>query len=128
MQLHDNEVVMATGPRQPWHDIHCQLQGPVATDVLVNFVQRWLKQAADKKDKLLPLMEVSLWPSVRTAFLQVNFATNSRYSMFSQVHPSGWQLKFPITAGLAALWVCAQGVCETIQLNNFGHAATHSFL
>ena len=49
-----------TGPRQPWHDIHCRLQGPVATDVLVNHVQRWLKQASDKVDKLLPLPEVRL--------------------------------------------------------------------
>lgn len=46
------------GPRQPWHDIHCRLEGPAATDVLVNFVQRWLKQAADKTELLLPLPQV----------------------------------------------------------------------
>eukprot|EP00667_Euglena_gracilis_P001605 EG_transcript_1604 len=33
------------GPRQPWHDIHCRLEGPVARDVLQNFEDRWLKQA-----------------------------------------------------------------------------------
>ncbi|XP_052210092.1 phospholipase D alpha 1-like [Diospyros lotus] len=32
------------GPREPWHDIHCQLEGPVAWDVLYNFEQRWHKQ------------------------------------------------------------------------------------
>lgn len=52
------QCVFVAGPRQPWHDIHCRLQGPVATDVLVNHVQRWLKQASDKVDKLLPLPEV----------------------------------------------------------------------
>ncbi|CAO2825818.1 unnamed protein product [Amaranthus hypochondriacus] len=32
------------GPREPWHDIHCRLEGPVAWDVLYNFEQRWTKQ------------------------------------------------------------------------------------
>ncbi|KAK4774195.1 hypothetical protein SAY87_029214 [Trapa incisa] len=32
------------GPREPWHDVHCRLEGPVAWDVLVNFEQRWRKQ------------------------------------------------------------------------------------
>ena len=50
---------VCAGPRQPWHDIHCKLEGPVATDVLVNFVQRWLKQAPPKhQEQLLPLPEV----------------------------------------------------------------------
>ena len=41
------------GPREPWHDIHCKLEGPVAWDVLYNFEQRWTKQA-DKKDLIPP--------------------------------------------------------------------------
>ncbi|ONM21861.1 phospholipase D8 [Zea mays] len=35
------------GPREPWHDVHCRLKGPVAWDVLANFEQRWRKQAPD---------------------------------------------------------------------------------
>ncbi|XP_062217991.1 phospholipase D delta-like isoform X3 [Phragmites australis] len=31
------------GPRQPWHDMHCRLDGPAAYDVLRNFEQRWRK-------------------------------------------------------------------------------------
>lgn len=35
----------------------------MATDVLVNFVQRWLKQAPDKdKEALLPLPEALFFP------------------------------------------------------------------
>ncbi|XP_077231163.1 phospholipase D delta-like [Tasmannia lanceolata] len=35
----------ATGkcPRQPWHDLHCKIEGPAAYDVLTNFEQRWGK-------------------------------------------------------------------------------------
>ena len=32
------------GPREPWHDIHCELSGPVAYDVYQNFYERWQKQ------------------------------------------------------------------------------------
>ncbi|KAJ6805161.1 phospholipase D alpha 1-like [Iris pallida] len=42
------------GPREPWHDIHCRLEGPVAWDVLYNFEQRWMKQG-DGKGLLVPL-------------------------------------------------------------------------
>ncbi|KAF2312920.1 hypothetical protein GH714_042432 [Hevea brasiliensis] len=44
------------GPREPWHDIHCRLEGPVAWDVLSNFEQRWRKQGGNK-DLLLQLTE-----------------------------------------------------------------------
>ncbi|KAL3745429.1 hypothetical protein ACJRO7_014521 [Eucalyptus globulus] len=36
------------GPREPWHDVHCCLEGPVAWDVLYNFEQRWRKQVGDQ--------------------------------------------------------------------------------
>ncbi|XP_068639219.1 phospholipase D delta isoform X2 [Aristolochia californica] len=31
------------GPRQPWHDLHCKIEGPAVYDVLKNFEQRWRK-------------------------------------------------------------------------------------
>ncbi|XP_057851039.2 phospholipase D delta isoform X2 [Cryptomeria japonica] len=31
------------GPREPWHDMHCKIEGPAAYDVLTNFEQRWRK-------------------------------------------------------------------------------------
>ncbi|MQM09946.1 hypothetical protein Taro_042834 [Colocasia esculenta] len=31
------------GPREPWHDLHCRIDGPAAYDVLRNFEERWLK-------------------------------------------------------------------------------------
>jgi len=44
------------GPREPWHDIHSRLEGPVAWDVLWNFEQRWQKQA--KAELLLPIKDI----------------------------------------------------------------------
>ncbi|KAK8962401.1 Phospholipase D alpha 1 [Platanthera guangdongensis] len=45
------------GPREPWHDIHSRLEGPVAWDVLFNFEQRWRKQG--RKDLLLQIRDLS---------------------------------------------------------------------
>ncbi|KAL8230392.1 hypothetical protein R6Q57_000170 [Mikania cordata] len=44
------------GPREPWHDIHSRLEGPIAWDVLFNFDQRWRKQGG--KDVLVNLREL----------------------------------------------------------------------
>ncbi|KAE8710821.1 Phospholipase D gamma 3 [Hibiscus syriacus] len=30
-------------PREPWHDLHCRIDGPAAYDILTNFEERWLK-------------------------------------------------------------------------------------
>ncbi|MQL87994.1 hypothetical protein Taro_020544 [Colocasia esculenta] len=45
------------GPREPWHDIHSKLEGPIAWDVLYNFEQRWRKQGG--KDILVQLRDLS---------------------------------------------------------------------
>ncbi|OIT07436.1 PREDICTED: phospholipase D alpha 1 [Nicotiana attenuata] len=44
------------GPREPWHDIHSRLEGPIAWDVLFNFEQRWKKQGG--KDVLVNFREL----------------------------------------------------------------------
>lgn len=37
------------GPREPWHDVHCRVEGAAAWDVLFNFEQRWRKQGTGEK-------------------------------------------------------------------------------
>jgi len=49
------------GPGEPWHDIHCCLESPVAWDVLYNFEQRWHKQGG--KDLLIQLQDLIIPPS-----------------------------------------------------------------
>eukprot|EP01134_Creolimax_fragrantissima_P005501 CFRG5501T1 len=40
------------GPREPWHDIHCRVEGPGALDIMQNFLDRWEKQGHKYLDKL----------------------------------------------------------------------------
>ena len=37
----------ASGPREPWHDIHSRVEGPTAVDLLYNFQERWQKQGEE---------------------------------------------------------------------------------
>ncbi|KAK6945637.1 Phospholipase D/Transphosphatidylase [Dillenia turbinata] len=45
-------------PRQPWHDLHCKIEGPAAYDILTNFEQRWKKA---KKWRDFKLKKVTYW-------------------------------------------------------------------
>ncbi|KAM2667015.1 hypothetical protein EV2_018763 [Malus domestica] len=47
-------------PREPWHDLHCRIDGPAAYDVLINFEQRWRKATQWKEFGLLR-KKVSHW-------------------------------------------------------------------
>ncbi|KAK9143576.1 hypothetical protein Syun_012976 [Stephania yunnanensis] len=33
-------------PREPWHDLHCKIDGPAAYDVLTNFEERWRRASS----------------------------------------------------------------------------------
>ncbi|TXG59864.1 hypothetical protein EZV62_014437 [Acer yangbiense] len=48
------------GPRQPWHDLHCRIDGPAAYDILINFEQRW-RRSTRWKEFSLKFKEVSHW-------------------------------------------------------------------
>ncbi|KAE9608361.1 putative phospholipase D [Lupinus albus] len=54
------------GPREPWHDIHCRLEGPIAWDVLINFEQRWKKQG--KKNVSLVQLDDIFIPQAQEIF------------------------------------------------------------
>lgn len=54
------------GPREPWHDIHSKLEGPIAWDVLFNFEQRWKKQGG--KDLLVNLQDINIIPPSPVTF------------------------------------------------------------
>ncbi|KAH7657140.1 phospholipase D1/2 protein [Dioscorea alata] len=50
-------LIRKGGPREPWHDIHSKLEGPIAWDVLFNFEQRWRKQGG--KDLLVQIRDLA---------------------------------------------------------------------
>ncbi|KAK7318749.1 hypothetical protein RJT34_03456 [Clitoria ternatea] len=50
--------ISSCGPRQPWHDLHCKIDGPAAYDILTNFEQRWRKA---KKWRDFRLKKVTNW-------------------------------------------------------------------
>jgi phospholipase D1/2 len=49
----------AGGPRQPWHDWHCKIEGPAAYDILTNFEQRWRKATLWHDDVLIQIERIS---------------------------------------------------------------------
>ena len=51
----------ASGPREPWHDIHSRVEGPAALDLFANFEERWSKQGDPTHPPLTnPLKNVKL--------------------------------------------------------------------
>jgi phosphatidylserine/phosphatidylglycerophosphate/cardiolipin synthase-like enzyme len=36
-----DQVLGPTQPRQPWQDVHCQIEGPSVDDLALNFIRRW---------------------------------------------------------------------------------------
>ena len=46
------------GPREPWHDIHSRVEGPIAHDIFINFYERWSKQGV--KYAMLDMIDSSL--------------------------------------------------------------------
>jgi len=57
--LWSQEQVEAGGPREPWHDWHCKIDGPAAYDVLTNFEQRWRKATRRHDDELIQIERIS---------------------------------------------------------------------
>ncbi|XP_057761566.1 phospholipase D delta [Arachis stenosperma] len=47
-------------PRQPWHDLHCRIDGPAAYDILINFEQRWRKSTKWREFALM-FKKASQW-------------------------------------------------------------------
>ena len=48
------------GPRQPWHDIHSSVRGPLALHLVQSFTERWLKQAPRHAGELINLTRLNL--------------------------------------------------------------------
>jgi len=45
------------GPREPWHDIHARVEGPIALDIKKNFEERWCRAGGDMVSRLAQMSE-----------------------------------------------------------------------
>lgn len=77
------------GPRQPWHDLHCKIEGPAAYDVLTNFEQRW-KKATKWKELGWRLKKASKWNDDALLKLERISWISSPKSNGPVDHPSLW--------------------------------------
>ncbi|XP_051139132.1 phospholipase D delta-like [Andrographis paniculata] len=77
------------GPRQPWHDLHCKIEGPAAYDVLTNFEQRW-KKATRWSEIGQRFKRISRWHD--DALLKIDRISwiSSPTSAAPNDHPSLW--------------------------------------
>lgn len=46
------------GPREPWHDSHCKVEGEIAKDLGLTFGQRWRRAVEGKKERFLQKMDL----------------------------------------------------------------------
>nr|XP_043639931.1 phospholipase D beta 1-like [Erigeron canadensis] len=76
-------------PRQPWHDLHCRIEGPAAYDVLQNFEERWLRASKPRGlSKISKFSDVLLKVDRVPEILGI---TDARYT--SEKDPEGWHVQ-----------------------------------
>ncbi|KAM6553827.1 hypothetical protein CsatB_014589 [Cannabis sativa] len=88
----------AEGPRQPWHDLHCKIDGHAAYDILKNFEQRWRKA----KWRLSRLKKITTWQE--DALLKLdrvswilspssNPSGDQNSSLYNEDDPESWHVQ-----------------------------------
>lgn len=76
-------------PREPWHDLHCRIEGPAAYDVLQNFEERWLRASKPRGlSKITKFSDVLLKLDKIPEILGI---TDARYT--SERDPEGWHVQ-----------------------------------
>jgi phospholipase D1/2 len=71
-----------TGPREPWHDVHCCLEGAPAWDVTRTFEDRWRRQAPKSAVTALRRMAPE------------EFVAGAEESALLARHPEQWNAQF----------------------------------
>ena len=62
-------VTPETGPREPWHDCHAKVEGPIAVDLVSNFMDRVKKQGRESLPFMCAITEPEFSLKVETALL-----------------------------------------------------------
>uniref|UniRef100_A0A5B7ABL1 Phospholipase D alpha 1 n=1 Tax=Davidia involucrata TaxID=16924 RepID=A0A5B7ABL1_DAVIN len=77
-------------PREPWHDLHCRIDGPAAYDVLTNFEERWLKAA---KPQGIKKLKMSYDDSLLRIERMPEISGVSDAPCLSENDPEGWHVQ-----------------------------------
>lgn len=88
--------VNSYGPRQPWHDLHCKIEGPAAHDILTNFEQRWRKAT---KWRDFRLSKVAHWHDdalikiERISWIITPVSDKSNTNVSDEQNPENWHVQ-----------------------------------
>ncbi|KAL6495445.1 Phospholipase D beta 1 [Orobanche gracilis] len=77
-------------PREPWHDLHCKIDGPAAYDVLSNFEERWLKAS---KPQGLKKLKISYDDALLRIERMPEILGLSDAPFVSENDPEGWHVQ-----------------------------------
>ncbi|PSS13984.1 Phospholipase D beta like [Actinidia chinensis var. chinensis] len=77
-------------PREPWHDLHCKIDGPAAYDVLTNFEERWLKAS---KPHGIKKLKMSYDDSLLRLERMPDIVGLSDAPCLSENDPEGWHVQ-----------------------------------
>eukprot|EP01062_Namystynia_karyoxenos_P031866 TRINITY_DN235_c1_g2_i2.p1 TRINITY_DN235_c1_g2~~TRINITY_DN235_c1_g2_i2.p1 ORF type:complete len:1021 (+),score=292.91 TRINITY_DN235_c1_g2_i2:145-3207(+) len=81
------------GPRQPWQDVHCKLEGAVARDLATNFEHRWRTQCSE--DSVQMLYGGHLGLGTMSGQGQQHTLLPANEDMVQQDdHPENWKMQF----------------------------------
>ncbi|CAI9093905.1 OLC1v1029506C1 [Oldenlandia corymbosa var. corymbosa] len=77
-------------PREPWHDLHSQIDGPAAYDILTNFEERWIKAS---KRHGLQKMKASYDDSLLKLDRIPDILGIEQVSALYEENPEGWHVQ-----------------------------------
>lgn len=77
-------------PREPWHDLHCKIDGPAAYDVLTNFEDRWLKAA---KPHVIKKLKISYDDALLRIERMPDILGMNDVPFLSDNDPNGWHVQ-----------------------------------
>lgn len=87
--------VTILGPRQPWHDLHCKIEGPAAYDILINFEQRWGKATKwrDLRKKVTHWHDDALIKLERISWILTPTSEKSDAHVSDEQDPENWHVQ-----------------------------------
>ncbi|KAL1818583.1 phospholipase D beta 1 [Daucus carota subsp. sativus] len=81
---------VAGSPREPWHDLHCKIDGPAAYDVLTNFEERWHRAG---KPHIIKTLKISYDDALLRLDRMPNILGMSDAPHLDDSDPNGWHVQ-----------------------------------